>query len=77
MLIVKRPSSPCTPVRARSPDSITISASASVSTDLAGDLDAVDAGELEVVIGRGIGVDDADFLAQRVERVGHRQLRAD
>ena len=76
MLMMKRPSSPATPVRVRSLHSITITASASPS-HARRDLDAVDAGELEVVLGRGIGVDDAHLLAERLERVGHRQLRAD
>ena len=46
------------------------------STD-ARDLDAVDAGELHVVLGRRVGVDEPHVLAERLERVGHRQLRAD
>ena len=77
MLIVKRPSRPLTPVRFRSPDSMTISASASRPLDGARDLDAVDAGELHVVLGGGVRVDDAHLLAERLERVGHRQLRSD
>ena len=42
-----------------------------------GDLDAIDARELAIVIGSGIGIDQPDLLAERLERVGHRQLRSD
>ncbi len=42
-----------------------------------GDLDPVDAGELPIVVGRGVGIDQPHVFAQRLERVGHRQLRAD
>ena len=76
MLMMKRPSSPATPVRVRSLHSITITASASAST-VARDLDPVHAGELQVVLGRGVGVDEPHLLAERLERVGHRQLRPD
>ena len=48
-----------------------------VGRHLGRDLDALHAGEVVVVIGRAIGVDDARLLAERVERIGHRQLRAD
>ena len=41
------------------------------------DLDAIDAREVEVVLGRRIGVDDPDLLAEGVEREGHGQLRSD
>src|SRR5215218_723128 len=41
------------------------------------DLDAVDAREREVVLWRGIGVDEPDLLAERIERVRHRELRSD
>ena len=48
-----------------------------VRRDLARHLDAVHAGEVEVVLGRRVGVDDPDLLAERVEREGQRQLRSD
>ena len=48
-----------------------------VGRHLGRDLDAIQAGEVVVVVGRGVGVDDARLLAERVEREGHRQLRAD
>ena len=76
MLMMKWPSRKATPVRLRSLHSITISASASASLRL-GDLDAVDAGELAIVIRRGVGIDQPDLLAERLERVGHRELRSD
>ena len=72
----KRSPSPATPVRVRSLHSITMTASAS-RRRLRRDLDAVDAGELEIVLGRGIGVDQPDLLAERLEGIGHRQLRSD
>ena len=77
MLMMKRPSRPATPVRFRSLHSITITASTSARSTAARDLDAVHAGELQVVLGRGVGVDDPDLLAERVEREGHRELRSD
>ena len=48
-----------------------------VSRDGRRDFDPIDAWELEVVIGGGIGVEDADLLSQRVERERHGQLGSD
>ena len=56
---------------------MTITASTSGRSTAAGDLDALHAGEVLVVLGRRVGVDDPDLLAERVERERHRQLRAD
>ena len=35
------------------------------------------AGKFPIVIGRGVGVDHPDLLAERLECEGHRQLRSD
>ena len=77
MLMVKRPSSPLHP-GARQVAALHDDQRVGVGRrPRARDLDAVDAGKLHVVLGRGVGVDDADLLAERLEREGHRQLRAD
>ena len=76
MLMMKWPSRPATPVRLRSLHSITMRASASASLRVR-DLDPVDARELTVVVRRRVGIDEPHLLAERLERVGHRQLGAD
>ena len=76
MLMTKPRSNPSTPVRVRSPHSITMTASPG-SSIASGDLDRRDAGERAIGGGGGVAVDDAHVLADAAQREGHRELRAD
>ena len=76
MLMTGWRASPATSVRSRVPHSSTTAASKRPST-VAGHLDGFRALERLQVGGRRVVVDDPDRLAERTQRVGQRQLRAD
>ena len=76
MLMMNPRSRPFTPVRVRSPDSITMTQSPGSSARLR-DLDVADAGKHLQGRGRGIAIDEAHLLAEMAERVRHGKLRPD
>ena len=76
MLMTKKRSSPVTPVRARSPHSMMIAASKSPRRASAISMSATPGNAISGAR-RRIGVDDRDVLAERAQRIGHRELGAD